>query len=157
MSHDKVIAAVHEMPRSEAKRIADRIAEDRIVLLDSSSEAEIESGRQGAIGETAVALDLMRRGYEVFRPLNPQATCDLLALKEGTCIRVECKVSRLSISGSLYRDVRDKTDKFDLLAIITPSGKIIYRDHIHAIGKPQKARFEWVEESGTKGEMPVSD
>lgn len=38
---------------------------------------------KGALLELKVAIDLTKRGYEIFRPISPSASCDLLALEAG--------------------------------------------------------------------------
>lgn len=44
----------------------------------------LTAGTQGAVSEMMAAVDLLRRGYEVFRALSPNAGCDLIALKGGS-------------------------------------------------------------------------
>ena len=45
----------------------------------------------GALAELMVAVDLMRRGYEVFRALSPSASCDLAILGTSGLRRVEVR------------------------------------------------------------------
>jgi hypothetical protein len=49
-----------------------------------------EGNLKGAAREMRVTLDLMERGFEVFRPMST-ATCDLIALKYGIPLRIEVK------------------------------------------------------------------
>jgi Holliday junction resolvase len=38
-----------------------------------------------------VALDLIRKGFEIYRHLSDMAPCDMVASKEGKLLRVEVK------------------------------------------------------------------
>lgn len=55
-------------------------------------QGEMASGTVGAIGELLVAVDLLEKGYEVFRALSPACSCDLVVYKGGRGTRVEVKV-----------------------------------------------------------------
>lgn len=52
---------------------------------------------------------LLRQGYEVFRSVSPNCTCDLIACRDGETLRVEVRVGRLS---------RRPTDRADVYAVI---------------------------------------
>ncbi len=82
----------------------------------------------GAISEMAVSLDLLCRGYEVFRSLSPACSCDLIISRNGTCIRTEVKTLAYNQSAGSYA----KTKAFeaisaDLIALVSygNSGKPI--------------------------------
>jgi hypothetical protein len=46
------------------------------------------------------AVDLMKRGYEVFRALSPACSCDLIALAGGRSLRIEVRTGiRSPVSG----------------------------------------------------------
>jgi len=88
-----------------------------------------ENNLKGSIREARAVLDLMQRGFEVFRPTST-ATCDLVALKYGTTLRVEVTgglskrpsasgpVTQQSSSGGSCVDCR----LFDLLMRYTDEG-----------------------------------
>jgi hypothetical protein len=63
----------------------------------------------GAINELRVTVDLMNKGYEVFRPIDPCASCDLIALKDGRMSRFQVRSSSRAWDGRIYRAV-SKTD-----------------------------------------------
>jgi len=46
---------------------------------------------RGTISELVAAADLTEKGYEVFRALDPCASCDLLTLKDGKTQRVQVR------------------------------------------------------------------
>ena len=54
------------------------------------AKANIRTHR-GTISELTAAADLTEKGYEVFRALDPCASCDLVALKDGKMQRVQVR------------------------------------------------------------------
>jgi hypothetical protein len=76
----------------------------------------------GGLAELAVAKDLHYKGYEVFRPLFPHASCDLAVLSQGTWVRVEVKTSTgLGLS---------RPENFDVRARVLQDGRIRYQPPI---------------------------
>lgn len=53
----------------------------------------ISCGKVGAIAELVVCADLIRRGFEVFRSVSQDCSCDLIVLKDGQAQRVEVKTA----------------------------------------------------------------
>lgn len=49
------------------------------------------NGRKGAQGELIAAVDLTDRGFEVFRAIDPVASTDLIAHRDGKSWRVQVK------------------------------------------------------------------
>jgi hypothetical protein len=47
----------------------------------------------GAINEFRVAIDLLGKGYEVFRALSPACSCDLAILRDSRFLRLEVKTA----------------------------------------------------------------
>ena len=86
----------------------------------------LKAGHLGAIAELIVAADLMHKGYDVYRPLSPMASCDLLGIYDQDIIRIEVKRAEVSEDGRANCDVRRNAGKFDLLAIVATSGEIHY-------------------------------
>ncbi len=68
--------------------------------------------------ELVVCVDLLRRGYHVFRAVAPNCACDLLILKDGTLTRVEVTTGYIGLKGNLAHPVKDP-NRFDLLAVVT--------------------------------------
>lgn len=54
----------------------------------------------GAISELRCAVDLLSKGYEVFRAISPACSCDLIALKNNRCVRIEVRTADISKSES---------------------------------------------------------
>ena len=82
----------------------------------------------GAIAELIVAVDLLRRGYSVFRALSPSCNCDLAVLKNHSLCRVEVKSAYLTVRGELSYPKCDAS-KFDVIALVRNS-QIVYRPDI---------------------------
>lgn len=61
----------------------------------------LSSGTQGALAELVAAVNLTRRGYEVFRAIGPHASCDLLALKGEAVLRIEVRTGYKTLGGEL--------------------------------------------------------
>jgi len=60
----------------------------------------ISPGSLGAAYELAVAADLIRRGFSVFRNLSPNGSTDLLACKNNRVLRVQVKERGLDTTGA---------------------------------------------------------
>ena len=77
----------------------------------------------GALSELRVCVDLMQRGYHVFRALSPACPCDLLVLtKSGQTIRIEVKTCYLSRDGQIMRPSAQTMSKhiYDVIAMVLP-------------------------------------
>ena len=84
------------------------------------------TGSKGAASELCVAVDLLRKGYHVFRAFSPGAACDLIAMRDdGQCVRVEVKTATV-VNGRVFCDIKGQIGKFDLLALVFPHGLIRY-------------------------------
>lgn len=63
-------------------------------------------------------VDLLRRGYGVFRAISPQCACDVVAMHEGRLWRVEVRTARVNpITGVAAFPVRP-TDECDVYAVV---------------------------------------
>ncbi|MCI0528347.1 MAG: hypothetical protein L0Y56_12980 [Nitrospira sp.] len=79
----------------------------------------------GTFHEMKVVIDLMRRGYEVYRAVSGGAPCDFVAVKDGKAIRVEVTTGH-RYKTKLNHPPKDP-NKFDVLAIVEHDGWITYR------------------------------
>jgi hypothetical protein len=77
----------------------------------------ISCGSLGALAELLASVDLMKRGYEVFRALSPACSCDLIAMKAGVILRVEVRSARRKIDGAVRYPT--KNIKGDQIAAVT--------------------------------------
>ena len=92
-----------------------------------------------------VAADLLNRGIEVFRSLTSRAYCDLIAVVQRQCIRIEVKSRREGFpkpptksffKGSLLR--------FDVLATYDPQTSTI--NYYKRTGIP----MEWIQKEASR-------
>lgn len=81
----------------------------------------------GAISELRVSVDLLSRGYNVFRALSPACPCDLAVLKNNKLLRIEVRTTYIFQSGKLYKakNKKDDKDNIDIYAWVLPD-KILY-------------------------------
>lgn len=84
----------------------------------------ISPGTVGAIQELRVALDLMGRGYDVFRPLSPACSCDLLATKDNKLFKIEVRTAYKRGDGHIQYP--PKNIRAPYLALALPN-EIVYR------------------------------
>ena len=79
-----------------------RTASGRMKMLD------IPSSTVGAIAELAVACFLLKKGYEVYRPLSPSCSGDLLIEKNSKFIKIEVRSGyRHLITGKVYFSIKN--------------------------------------------------
>lgn len=74
---------------------------------------------KGAMTELAVCVDLLAKGYDVYRSVSPSALCDLIAVMGKRTIRIEVKTGKYLDSGS-YSHTDTKNNQFDILAVYLP-------------------------------------
>ena|SRR3990167_3411291 len=93
----------------------------------SSNFPGIATGTVGAIGELVASVDLMSRGYDVFRALSQSCSCDLLALKDGNLLRIEVRTGYRGASGKLqYSKSDNDSGRSDHFAIVLGGKEVIY-------------------------------
>ena len=92
-------------------------------LYDRFSSVPIPTGTVGAISELRIAADLLAKGYEVFRAVSSACSCDLMVLKDGVSLRIECRTGYTNKkTGKVYTSRKNKAD---VVAINTNIG-ILY-------------------------------
>lgn len=74
------------------------------------ADKSISTGTVGAMSEMVVAVDLMKRGYSVFRALSQSCLCDLVAYKDGKSLLIEVRTGYEQDNGKMFfpTNVRDK-------------------------------------------------
>lgn len=89
-----------------------------------SSDKTISPGTVGAIAEIAVSVDLMEKGYAVFRALSPSCFCDLIAIKDNKYIRVEVRTGYKGTTGKVsFPLIPRDIDRQDIFAVYIRSLK----------------------------------
>ena len=95
----------------------------------AASRVDLPSGTVGALAELAVSVDLVARGFEVFRALSPASSCDLAVLTDKRrLLRVEVRTAYLR-GGEPYLNVAKKDpgrQDFYALVIHTSPRQIFY-------------------------------
>ena len=99
-----------------------------------SGEQALPSGTVGAMSELVASVDLLSRGYEVFRAVSSACSCDLIALGDDRKpLRIEVRTGRRSLtSGMLHfpRNGRQSTkrteDDLDHYCVVVGNKEIIY-------------------------------
>lgn len=106
---------------------------DRLEVGRASSKADwfVPNPRaRGAASELIAAVDLMRRGFHVYRNLDPTGHADLIVgIASGLKLfRIEVKTGTLRRDGSPCVEVATKRGKFDILAVVLPDRSVSYFD-----------------------------
>ena len=76
----------------------------------------------GTISELRVAVDLLSKGYDVFRALSPHCSCDLVILKNGVPLRIEVRTVHKKASGEIQKSINKLTGEnpTDVYAWVLP-------------------------------------
>jgi len=83
----------------------------------------IAKGTVGTIQELYVTIDLLKKGYEVFKSISPCCSCDLAILKSGKLLKVEVTTG-YGVGKIIMHPPKNK-DKYDILAVVV-NGEIKY-------------------------------
>jgi len=85
---------------------------------------KIATGTTGAIGELKVAVDLMSKGFGVFRALSPNASCDLLVIKDGKQFDIEVRTAyKNPVTGRVHTNRKGVRARY--MALVTEK-EIVY-------------------------------
>ncbi|OGM10630.1 hypothetical protein A2Z67_00040 [Candidatus Woesebacteria bacterium RBG_13_36_22] len=73
----------------------------------------------GSISELLVCVDLLCKGFYVFRSVSPSAPCDLIIIHENKTAKIEVKTTYSKSGGGFikFEEEMDKS-KFDILALV---------------------------------------
>lgn len=89
--------------------------------------AVLSSNVSGALAEMMVCVDLLKRGFDVYRSVSPSGRCDLVAIcrNTGAVNRIEVKCGARNKSGRVVCQV-GKHNSFDTLAVIVGDDEVVY-------------------------------
>jgi hypothetical protein len=105
--------------------------------LKDISGNKMDSLKVGTLGEISVMLDLIKKGYNVYRNVAYSGYCDLAIMHEKIMLRIEVKTGFYSAYGKLcYPGHKDKS-RFDILAVWLKSGEVIYIPELPPISSLQ--------------------
>ena len=85
-----------------------------------------DNGLLGAQSELLACVDLMNKGWTVYRAIDAYAACDLVAIKNDQFLRVEVKTEGPQLK------LKAKRGKFDVLAVVGKAGGVRYFSY-HAL------------------------
>ena len=94
---------------------------------NSNPPSGLATATVGAISEYRVVLDLLSKGFNVFRATSPACSCDLIILKNHNILRVEVTTGKCSIAGRIYYAPHN-TDNYDIMAVVLPERVYYYPD-----------------------------
>ena len=87
----------------------------------------LNQGTSGAVSELIACVDLMRRGYHVFRAQSPACPCDLVIMKGAHVQRVEVRTGNVNLNGTInYAKHRLEYHEYDILAVVIRGKDIMY-------------------------------
>ena len=89
---------------------------------------KLTSSDHGAVNELVVAIDLMSKGYKIFRAINPNTPFDLVAYKDSKLYKIEVRTGSLNKDGGLNYRKKDRDDADIYAWVISPT--IIYDPNI---------------------------
>lgn len=90
------------------------------------NDPSLSHSTRGAVSELSVAADLFRHGWEVFRALAPDASCDLVAMQHGATLRVQVKTATLKDSSTFYSvDLTKEEGRYDIVALVSHCGTVV--------------------------------
>lgn len=98
------------------------------LTVDSQSMVQrwgVSPAAVGAAHEMLACADLIKHGFDVFRCVAPNASCDVAILDGHTLYRVEVKTGYRARTGKLYHTPTRHKD-FDILAVVEESGAVNY-------------------------------
>jgi hypothetical protein len=95
---------------------------------------KISPGTKGTITEFLVCVDLMKRGYNVFRAISPNSPFDIIAVNHQATHRIEITSGNMIGEKLIYNKHNKWKDHFDIIAVVILSGnKIIYIPEIPTV------------------------
>lgn len=88
----------------------------------------ITTGTIGAIQELRVSIDLLSRGFEVYRALSPSSSSDLIAKKDNQEFSIEVRTGYVSRNGKIIVPTRNMRSK--IFAVVVSKDRIVYSPEI---------------------------
>ena len=126
----KCIECHEELPSNRLKYCSEKCKRIHLkqVYIENNPFMGKSPATTGAISELRVSVDLLAKGYDVFRALSPSCTCDLAIIKDGKLFRIEVRTTHMRLDGTPTRNHGDKT-KADIWAWVSSEG-VIYEPNL---------------------------
>ena len=97
---------------------------------------DVATATTGAIHELLICVDLMWRGYHVFRAQSPCCPCDVIAMIDGDTYKVEVTTGKKTMDGRCSYPRKNERYDFDILAVVFRDGDIAYFLNTPGIAPP---------------------
>lgn len=95
--------------------------------LNGVVDVNLSNGTLGAVKELLVSVDLLSKGFSVFRSVSPASPFDLVAILKDKILKVEVTSGTISTRGRLSYPKHEKNrEHFNQLAIVLSNKTIIY-------------------------------
>lgn len=127
---------IHQIAKAEGVSLRDarvRVWPEspHLVVRSAHKEGNVSLRAMGGISELLVCIDLLERGFDVYRSVTVGGLCDIVAVNRENLktLRVEVKSARRAING---KPVNGSTigNKFDVLARVFPGRVVEYEPDI---------------------------
>ena len=153
---EKILAEVAENPSITASELAEKFKVSRqyISLIKKANniklrrsglkdrsrvwtnhfggEVKLSSHFIGGASELTAAADLLRRGVPVYRALTFVGKADLIADFDDKLLRIEVKSAKRYSDGGLRYGMPVDKKRYDVLALVEPSGVVTYKPDVFA-------------------------
>ena len=90
----------------------------------------LPTGTIGALNELRVCMDLLGKYFHVYRAISPSCKCDLIAHRGEKLFSVEVTTGYYDSEGTLHHGKKNLKKIWDVLAIATKCGRIVYETDI---------------------------
>jgi hypothetical protein len=91
------------------------------------SARAVSSHFVGGASECTVAAHLLRLGIPVYRAMTFVSAADLVVDHDGVLLRIEVRSARIYKFGGMSYAQPTDTTRYDVLALVTPDGGVIYK------------------------------
>lgn len=120
----------HFIPKSTLNIYCSAGCYDYSQERDLSAFKHLHKGTVGAISEILVSVDLMKKGWDVFRSLSPASNCDMLAIKNDVILKLEVRTGnyyKLKTTGEKKLSYpKERTEGKVIAAVTYSDNKINY-------------------------------
>jgi len=93
-------------------------------MATAASHLGLKRSVVGPLAEMMVTVDLMRRGYYVFRAVGPHCPCDLIVLHDDHHLRVEVRTAYKGRTGTIHASREKKADIW--AGVMMKENEIVY-------------------------------
>lgn len=92
-----------------------------------TAELSISAIKVGALSELVVCADLLRHGYEVFRGVSADDSCDIVILRGREMRRIQVRTGHIRGDGGIVYGRYAKDDgRMDHYAVVIDHTKVLY-------------------------------